>query len=207
MLSFLDYTELADIRLTDQFRNDPAIRALVKTIADVSNYYQASYIKFFNDYLDIDKSFGSTLDLIGRIVGQPRLLVNYSDAPYFGYEFSLNGQTFGNTSNPIVGGNWYSITNPDETVSRVLNDEEYRLVIKSRVIKNSSKATIDDLYKILNLLTGNENTIIKVTKNGEITIDISDQIGIANYFLSRYQYPDSVLPIPSGTLLKINYLQ
>ena len=206
MLDFLNYNDLVSDRITDQFRNDQPIAALLKTIADVANEYQQSYITFFNDYLDIDKSFGSTLDLIGRIVGQPRLLVNYSDAPYFGYEFSLNGQTFGTISDSSVGGNWYSVTNPDETTSRVLNDEEYKLVIKSRVIKNSSKATIDDIYKILNLLTGNEDTTIEVTNNGEITIDISDQVGIANYFLSRYQYPDSVLPIPLGTLLKINYL-
>lgn len=206
MLLFLDYTELSDTRLTDQFRNDPAIRALVKTIADVSNYYQQSYIDFFDRYLDIDESFGSILDLIGRIVGQPRLLVNYTDAPYFGFEGSLNGQTFGTITDPTVGGYWYSITKPNEAESRILNDLEYRLVIKSRIIKNKSNSSTDDILTVLNTLTGNTDSQIEYLNNGQARVTVNDTNGLASYFLSRYQYPDSILPIPLGTQLKIIYL-
>lgn len=206
MLDYVDYVELMDSRLTDQFRNDKAIRALVKTIADVANYYQTSYIEFFNNYLDIDEMFGSILDLIGRIAGQPRILVNYTDAPYFGFEGSLNGQTFGTVEDPAVGGYWYSITNPNEASSRILTDEEYKIVLKSRIIKNSSNSSTEDILKVLNLLTGNQSTQITYPLNGYAEVTVNDPNGLASYFLSRYQYPDTILPIPNGTRLKVNYL-
>lgn len=111
---------------------------------------------------DIDSATGAQLDIIGDIVGQPRVLLNADLYPFFGFQGDLAANSFGTYYNKQIGGYWYSYGGKiggDVT----LNDEQYRLIIKARIIKNNSKGTNEDYIRFGNFVF---NTTISFESDG-----------------------------------------
>ncbi|AZF88451.1 hypothetical protein TAC_0063 [Acinetobacter phage TAC1] len=141
----IDYASLAKSRYTSQFEKDKVYDAIIQTIIEYKLKTQDLYINFAETILDIDKSTGKNLDLIGNIVGQPRILVDFSIEKYFGF--------LGNPrAEPYDKGLWYDMYSTKGADSRVLNDEEYRRIIKARIIRNKTNCNREDFIKILNLI-------------------------------------------------------
>lgn len=102
---------------------------------------------------DIDSATGAQLDIIGDIVGQPRVLIDTDLYPFFGFQGDLVANSFGTYYNNQIGGYWYSYGGKiggDVT----LNDEQYRLIIKARIIKNNAKGLNEDYIKFGNFVFG-----------------------------------------------------
>ena len=100
---------------------------------------------------DIDSATGAQLDIIGDIVGQPRVLINTDLYPFFGFQGDLVANSFGTYYNNQIGGYWYSYGGKiggDVT----LNDEQYRLIIKARIIKNNAKGLNEDYIRFGNFV-------------------------------------------------------
>lgn len=111
---------------------------------------------------DIDSATGAQLDIIGDIVGQPRVLLNADLYPFFGFQGDLAANSFGTYYNKQIGGYWYSYGGKiGGDVS--LNDEQYRLIIKARIIKNNSKGTNEDYIRFGNFVF---NTTISFENDG-----------------------------------------
>lgn len=195
----LDYLNLAKSRYTDQHRFDPAFVRIVEAIVEHREKRQAEYIKFAEEFLDIDKAQGKALDLIGSIVGQKRELANFINKPYFGFQGARLAEA-------LDVGYWYNSSNPPKGELRILNDEEYRRVIKARIIKNRTNNNRDDLLLIMNYLTGNSNTQIEEVRHGVIKLVITnDDVGLASYFLNKRFEKDALIPIPLGYRLGTEY--
>lgn len=106
---------------------------------------------------DIDSATGAQLDIIGDIVGQPRTLINTDLYPFFGFQGDLVANSFGTYYNNQIGGYWYSFGGKiGGDVS--LNDEQYRLIIKAKIIKNNARGTNEDYIRFGNFVF---NTDIK----------------------------------------------
>lgn len=106
---------------------------------------------------DIDSATGAQLDIIGDIVGQPRTLVSADLYPFFGFQGDLVANSFGTYYNNQIGGYWYSYgakIGGDVT----LNDEQYRLIIKAKIIKNNSRGTNEDYIRFGNFVFGTKIT-------------------------------------------------
>lgn len=100
---------------------------------------------------DIDSATGAQLDNIGEIVGQPRVLISTDLYPFFGFEGDLVANSFGTYYNNQIGGYWYSYggkVGGDVT----LNDEQYRLIIKAKIIKNNARGTNEDYIRFGNFV-------------------------------------------------------
>lgn len=100
---------------------------------------------------DIDSATGAQLDIIGDIVGQPRVLIDTDLYPFFGFQGDLVANSFGTYYNNQIGGYWYSYGGKiggDVT----LNDEQYRLIIKARIIKNNAKGLNEDYIRFGNFV-------------------------------------------------------
>ncbi|QIW91553.1 hypothetical protein vBAbaMD22_40 [Acinetobacter phage vB_AbaM_D22] len=148
----IDYASLAKSRYTSLFAKDPVFDAIVQTIVEYKMNTQDLYINFANTILDIDKSTGNNLDLIGSIVGQPRVLVDFSVDKYFGF--------LGNPrAEPYDKGLWYSTFSNKGSDSRTLSDEEYRRIIKARIIRNNTNCSREDFIKILDLILDIDRSI------------------------------------------------
>lgn len=143
----IDYASLAKSRYTSVFAKDPVFDAIIQTIIEYKMKTQDLYINFADTILDIDKSTGNNLDLIGSIVGQPRVLVDFSIDKYFGF--------LGNPrAEPYDVGLWYSTFSNKGSDTRTLSDEEYRRIIKARIIRNKTNCNRQDFIDILDLILG-----------------------------------------------------
>ena len=102
----------------------------------------ASNAKQVRECLDLDKAFGESLRIISRIVVTPRVkkeqLINASIvADTHGTPLDHNLQTVSE---------WSTFTDAD------LSDEVLRLIIRSKIIKNNTNVTHDDLLSAFDYL-------------------------------------------------------
>ncbi|SEO76167.1 Protein of unknown function [Luteibacter sp. UNC138MFCol5.1] len=101
--------------------------------------------------LDIDTAAGINLDLVGKHVGQSRILPMITPRGLFGFEgaegakgFSLGGDG---------GGRWYRLGDPIAD-SVVLNDDDYRFLIRCRVTRNYTVGTMPNVEDALAFIFG-----------------------------------------------------
>ena len=80
-----NYKATARSRLTDRHRSDETFLAILDTLVEIKSQRQQQYLDIADTFLDIDKSEGKNLDLIGKLIGEERTLVNFIDRAYFGF--------------------------------------------------------------------------------------------------------------------------
>ena len=148
--------------------------------------------------MNIDAAEKWHLDFIGSLVGQKRLLVGYNAEAYFGYKNSYKSETFGSSLDPAVGGYWNSRSYFNTASARRLNDEEYRRIIKARVIFNQSNCNSNELLEIINLITNRTDNSSRTAGHGLIEIGTKDETGLLSYFIDRVDLEDNILPIAAG---------
>lgn len=138
-------------RIYAQYRNKPkAVQwynitlSLAASLGDVAQAVRLMY--------DIDYASGNQLDIIGAIVVIPRNFTGY---------VSLNPTMFASAANnPGEFGDasaMFSETSIDADAQ--MSDELYRLAIKSKILKNNSFTTIEDILYGMNFLLPNAQTL------------------------------------------------
>ena len=158
---------------------------------------------FSENILNIDIAEKSHLDLIGGLVGQNRFLVDFNVEKYFGFKYSYNSDTFGDSSDPSIGGYWNSRSNFNKSTARRLNDDEYRRLIKARVICNQSMCTTNDVVEVINLITDRTDNKVQRFEHGLIKITSKDTTGLLAYFIDRLNSVDNIIPVASGVQIQL----
>lgn len=206
MLNLTPINYLADYHQNQPslFRESDNIHRLLSAIYDVIDTQQRDLLWLAEHLLDLDVAEGWHLDFIGSLVGQPRLLVGFNTDPYFGFEGSYQSSTFGTTHNPEIGGVWNSRSYFNTATARRLTDEEYKRIIRARVVYNSSNCTSNDLLEVLNYITGNTTSTVQLIRHGHITIRADDSTGLLSYFVDRLSSRDNILPIAAGVRVTLN---
>ena len=192
-----DYKTIARSRLTDRHRSDEPFLAILDTLIELKEERQREYLSLADTFLDIDKSTGKNLDVIGRLIGEERTLVNFIDRSYFGFLGARLSESYDI-------GYWYSLYRNKYGTLRTLTDEEYRRVLKARVIKNSSDSSRESFLEILNILSNNNFSVITESlDNSAILVEIEDYDGLVSYYLSKYKSDRNLIPIPMGRRITI----
>ena len=192
-----DYKTIARSRLTDRHRSDEAFLAILDTLIELKEERQREYLSLADTFLDIDKSTGKNLDVIGRLIGEERTLVNFIDRSYFGFLGARLSEAYD-------VGYWYSLYRNKYGTLRTLTDEEYRRVLKARVIKNSSDNSRESFLEILNILSNNNFSVITESlDNSSILVEIEDYDGLVSYYLSKYKSDRNLIPVPMGRRITI----
>ena len=192
-----DYKTIARSRLTDRHISDESFLAILDTFIELKEERQREYLSLADTFLDIDKSTGKNLDVIGRLIGEERTLVNFIDRSYFGFLGARLSESYDI-------GYWYSLYKNKYGTLRTLSDEEYRRVLKARIVKNSSDNNRNSFLKVLNLLLDNKSSVVIESENNKaIEIRIIDEDGLASYFLSKYKSNTNLIPIPLGRRLGV----
>lgn len=150
----------------------------------------------------IDEASGWQLDIIGRIVGQPRTLINLDVYKYFAFLGYPNGETYGDLFDPSVGGSFYSSGSPVGG-NYTLEDNVYRIFIKSKILKNKTAATPEELITFLKFLFG--DSILIYLKEGDASITIffgralsSLELNLLSNINYELGYPSRLVPKPVG---------
>lgn len=196
-----DYKTIARSRLTDRHRSDDTFLAILDTAIEIKEQRQAQYLEIASKLLDIDESTGKNLDLIGKLIGEERTLVNFIDRPYFGFMGARLAESYD-------VGYWYSLYKNKYGTLRTLTDEEYRRVLKARVVKNSSDSNRNSFLEVLNtLLDNNSAVIVESENNTAIEVRMKDEDGLASYYLSKYKSDTNLIPLPLGRRISLNYVE
>lgn len=189
-----DYYELEP----SLFRESDNLHKLFQSIFSVYHEQQIDLLWFSENILNIDTAENFHLDFIGKLVGQDRLLVGFNAETYFGFEGAYKSETFGSSLDPEVGGFWNSRSYFNAATARRLSDDEYRRIIKARIISNHSNCSPNDLLEVINLITNRTDNTSQTVQHGIITVKSKDNTGILSYFVDRLLYDDNILPIAAG---------
>lgn len=93
----LDHEDRAQSRIYSQYRGFDKITRWLLINPNIANEFETSFESIHN-MLDIDSNFGEVLDLIGRLLGQPRVLISDVPANDGIYRILLKARIAKNTS-------------------------------------------------------------------------------------------------------------
>lgn len=175
-------------RVYAQYRNKPKAvawynitRSLATQIADVAGAVRIMY--------SIDSAEGEQLDIIGRIVVIPRDFMGKVTMETAMCANDVNGPAeFGDTSAMC------SMPSVDQSMS--MSDKLYRLAIKSKILKNNSYATIEDIIDGMNFLLPNAQ-VTRLVDGEDMSFSVEFYGQITN--LERWALVNaSFVPKPQG---------
>jgi hypothetical protein len=149
----------------------------------------------------IDDAEGAQLDIIGEIVGQPRELISLDLFEYFGFEGAPESLSFGDLDDPSAGGEFYSLGTPTGG-NYTLDDPTYRLFIRSKILKNKTASTPEELITFISFIFGGVPIYLE---EGSTTIiinfgrELSELEKNLVYYISYSQgYPSRLIPKTLG---------
>lgn len=191
--------------ITTQFRDQPVIYKYLRLWSEELHELFVAFQQLAQDR-DIDSATGDVLDIIGRIVGQERTILGADLYDFFGFRGHLQALGFGDTYVEGVGGRWWSLGAPmggDVT----LTDEQYRVIIKARIMRNNSRGTPEDMLDYIRFVFGvsgkfswNEGGVARIGVGRKLTN--FEKAIIASEF-SFQKYPTYYSPKPLGVTLEL----
>lgn len=192
-----DLTAEARGRYTQQFEYsthpifDNYVTIVIDELQEIQNLF-----KDLTQLRDLDNAVGAQLDIIGAIVGQPRLLVDFSLSPFFGFDGTVGAETFGTLSNPSVGGVWKSVIDK-EGQDYLLDDDEYRFTIRARIAANLSNTTPQGVLDAVNYILQRTDTEINEVQPAHVVITYYGTLTpLQEYFLRGLSSIGSIIPLP-----------
>ena len=192
-----DLTAEARGRYTQQFEysTHPIFDNYITIVMDELQELQ-NLFKDLTQLRDLDNAVGAQLDIIGAIVNQPRLLVDFSLSPFFGFDGAANAQTFGTLANPSVGGVWKSVIDK-EGQDYLLDDDEYRFTIRARIAANLSNTTPQGVLDAVNYILQRTDTEIDEVQPAHVVITYYGTLTpLQEYFLRGLSSIGSIIPLP-----------
>lgn len=130
----------------------------------------------------VDAATGEWLNLIGRIVGQPRLTVDTAQLDIFGFEPDVTN--FGFNEGVWTDGSYGAATIDS-------SDTIYRRMIKARALKNISKGTVAEIIRGITILSGGRTDFYLIDLSSPMqfgiqfnaAIDANTRVLLENYDL------------------------
>ena len=147
----LDMTDLNLDRLLYQFQNS---QTLIQFLTELTAMEQASYDAAIDTIKGrtIAEALGENLDVIGDIVGQPRILLNADQIEYFGPD-NLTPRV-AKPDAPVGAGGAF-VTGASLFGNLPANDTQFRRLILSKIFKNHVKVgSAGEILEFIRLLTG-----------------------------------------------------
>jgi hypothetical protein len=186
-----NYLEVARGRYTEQFKQKPNFDALIETWLQSSNTLQET-LSQIDDIKYIDRAVGVQLDNIGDIVGQPRLLIDADLIAFFGFQGLSISRSYGDLNDSSLGGRWRSL-GESSTGNILLSDDEYRLFIRAKIIRNTTVATSEDIIASIKFLFQADKVhLIENEAPASYRVAIGARLTQTEKNLLKYSYLDGV---------------
>ena len=196
-----EYLEVARSRVTEQFKEKDIFDRYLQLLIGGKVELQEVFRQLMQER-SIDTATGAQLDIIGEIVGQPRELIDTALLTFFAFQGYPDAQSYGDLSDTGAGGPYYDIRNP-LAGNTLLTDEQYRLFIKAKIIKNSTNATPDQFTDFMKFVFGVDLSVVVAEGNAEFTIMLGKELSsfervLLNYVSYSSGYPSRFIPKPIG---------
>lgn len=202
-----DYLAIARTRTTEQFKLDGApvfdkyLQLLISGFQDAQEVFD-SLMKLRS----VDTATGAQLNIIGNIVGQDRELIAADLYDFFGMQGALNAYPMGDSNDPSVGGYFFSY-GTDMGGNIALDDELYRLFIKSKIYKNSTSSTPEEFIQAIKMILSVDQIALVETGNANAFVYIGKQLSnfekvLLTYISNSSGYPARLIPKTVGVGLR-----
>lgn len=182
----IEHLTLARTRITEAFKGkvvfDKYLRLLLENHTEIEGA-----LKDLMQMRSLDTAVGVQLDNIGRIVGQERELINTALLDFFGFEGYPTVKGFGDLDDNSQGGLFYNLGNP-LAGNTLLSDDQYRLFIKAKILKNITAATPEEFLYFLKFVFGAETSQITGDGGGEFTVLVGKNLSPFERVLLTYFY-------------------
>lgn len=199
------YLETARERVTYQFTDklvfDKYLQLLIKGQIELQEV-----LKELMQLRSIDTAEGEQLNVIGRIVGQPRELLEADLYEYFGLQGATNAQSFGELGNVSIGGLFYNYGTPLGG-NVLLDDATYRKFIKAKIFKNVTASTPEEFITVVNTIF---DLPMSISSEGDAQVTLmfgriltAFEKALLNYVSTSQGYPSRLIPKTVG--VRINY--
>lgn len=186
-----DYLGVARGRYTDQFKEKPNFDGLIATWLESSEELQETYSDI-DDIKYIDRASGVQLDNIGKIVGQPRVLIDADLIAFFGFQGLSISRSYGDLDDPSKGGRWKGI-GETTTGNITLSDNEYRIFLRAKIIRNRTTATTEDVIESVKFLFQADKVhLIEGENPASYSVSIGKILSQQEKNLIKYDYRDGV---------------
>lgn len=171
-------------RIYAQYRNKPKAVKWYRITPEMAGQFEIIYNSIRLSY-DIDKATGDQLDVLGRIVVIDR---SYEAQIVFdGTQWGGSDAQFGGDDSMFSAAS--GITNAE------VSDSIFRKLIKAKIAKNNSDATIDGIISALEFIT--DDTKIKVIDAEDMSFSI--EFGMALTEIDKMLLTQfSIVPKPQG---------
>lgn len=202
-----DYLAEARARVTEQFKDKELFDKYLQILLESQIQIQKT-LKDLMQLRDIDSAKGSTLDVIGRIVGQERELIAAELYEFFGFIGAAGAKSMGEVGSGIGG---YFYTAGSATGKNVpLDDETYRKFIKAKIFKNVTASTPEEFIAVVNLIFDTDKAYVLEGDNASFTLFFGREItgfekNLLNYVSYKQSYPTRLLPKTVGVKLELDY--
>lgn len=164
-------------RVATQYTESPRFLAYLNALLNPIDNIQETLL-FNLIQTDVEQARGANLDVLGEIVGVSRIVPNAVALEFFGFDDAIVSAPFGEEGLLYYGARFRDETEP-AFESSVLADPEYRLLIKSRILRNHARGTNEDIIKALLFLLNIDVIIIDDNGGMEIGLTFGRQLTIA----------------------------
>jgi hypothetical protein len=157
----MDYhTRQALENLASQFgESEKFIKWLSEKMVSYDNAQE--WLDYIQSNVNVDDAEGYWLDLIGLIVGQPRIVDFAIPKVFFGYIDQLATLGYGQAR--------YREDGESPSSSSTLPDPEYRVLIKARISYNFANVTLPGIASTLSVLFMADAVVVKNTGLREVS--------------------------------------
>ncbi len=199
-----DFLGEARERVTQQFKDKVVVDKYLQLMLQ-SRIEIQEVLRDLMQQRSIDTAVGVNLDIIGKIVGQDRALLSVDVLEYFGFKGKVNAGSFGTLADPTVGAMFYSLNTP-KAGNILLTDDVYRLFIKAKIFKNSSRCTPEEFIESIRMIFSVDK--VQLTEGGaNVTVlvgrDLSAmEVALLDYVSNSNGYPSRLIPKPIGVGVK-----
>lgn len=136
-------------RIYAQYRNSPKLIKWLDIVPSIASELTSVAESVRSSY-DIDNATTYELDIIGKIVVQPRNFETQVEV-----EMLQLGQP-----KAQLGGSSSQLKNASAKISTDVSNEIYRTLIRAKIAKNTADGTIDSILKSVSFITGVESIVL-----------------------------------------------
>ncbi len=151
-------------RLLAQFQNKTFIEGILYAMFYETDELEKAYSDL-ETLRSINTAFGQQLDGIGINVGRSRNIDNVITVPFFGFEEQDGTLGFGQARFKSYDESYLSSTK--------LLDEEYRKILKLKVLKNSTQATYEDTINAYKVLLNCDRVMLRDIGNAKFVVSVN----------------------------------
>lgn len=159
----------------------------------------ADLIRAFETEYDLDFARGVQLDVLGRIVGVPRVVPAVLTRITFGFDENPNSRGFSDRFDPLREGAPFARRFEPQYTSQQLTDNQYRRLIRAKVALNVCSAYIasDDRISIQEVINQafDGRAYVVDNQNMSLTLYVSPSVSLDELRLIRQL---DLLPKPQG---------